>query len=182
MTVSDPDANSYLLMSPARIERTITRIAYQIYEDTRGSDQLFILGIHKRGYQLAVMLAEKLSGIYGMPITARPLGVKEKIGTAIPADPELTETSRGKRVIVFDDVLYSGRTMFEAIRQLTMDERPEEIRLAALIDRGHRRYPVDIRYLGLYCPTKLKEHVHCRLSEDGKAEGVWLISSVSSLT
>ncbi len=182
MTVFEADANSHLLMSPARIERTITRIAYQIFEDTRGSDRLLILGIYKRGYQLASMLAEKLSAIYGTSITVRPLGVKEHVGTAIPADKELTEAARGKRVIIFDDVLYSGQTMFEAIRQLTVDERPEEIRLAALIDRGHRRYPVDIRYLGLNCPTKLKEHVHCRFSEEGKAEGVWLISSVSNVS
>ncbi len=167
-------------MSPARIERTVTRIAYQIYEDTRGSDRLLILGIHKRGYQLACMLAGKLSDIYGTSIAVRPLGVKEHIGTGLTVDEELTDAARGKRVIIFDDVLYSGQTMFEAIRELTVDERPNEIRLAALIDRGHRRYPVDICYLGLYCPTKLKEHVHCRFSEEGKAEGVWLISSGAS--
>ncbi len=165
-------------MSPARIERTITRIAYQIYEDTRGSGKLLILGIHERGYRLAAMLAGNLSKIYGSEITARPIQVKDHKGGAVAADQELSEAARGKKVVIIDDVMYSGRSMFEAIRQITAEGRPEEIRLAALIDRGHRRYPVNIGYLGLYSPTKLREHVECRFTEDGEPEGVWLMSSM----
>ena len=165
-------------MSPARIERTITRIAYQIYEDTRGSGKLLILGIHERGYRLAVMLAATLSTIYASEITAHPVRVKENKGASVPADQELSEAARDKKVVIIDDVMYSGRTMFEAIRQITAEGRPEEIRLAALIDRGHRRYPVNIGYLGLYSPTKLREHVECRFTDDGEPEGVWLMSSM----
>ncbi len=182
MIVSDSDATSHLLMSPARIERTIARIACQIFEDTRGSNQLLILGIHQRGYLLACILAEKLSKIYQSSIRARPLKIKEFIDADHHADPDLSSAVRGKKVIIFDDVMYSGRTMFDALRFITMDDRPEEIRLAALIDRGHRRYPVDIQYLGLYCPTKLQEHVQCRFAKDGTPDGVWLISSPADIS
>ena len=166
-------------MSPARIERTITRIAYQIFEDTRGSDQLLILGIHERGYHLAVMLAGKLSEICQAKIRAYPVRVKEHPAASVPADPDVSDAVRGSKVVIIDDVMYSGRTMFEAVRLITTSGRPEEIRLAALIDRGHRRYPVELRYPGLYSPTKLREHVHCRFTEEGKPDGVWLVASMA---
>jgi len=169
-------------MSPARIERTITRIAYQIFEDTRGSDQLLILGIHERGYHLAVMLADKLSEICHTKIRVYPVRVKEHATASAPAEHDVSEAASGSKVVIVDDVLYSGRTMFEAIRQITASVRPEEIRLAALIDRGHRRYPVEPRYLGLYSPTKLKEHVHCRITDEGKPDGVWLMASMPDTT
>lgn len=169
-------------MSPTRIVRTITRIAYQIYEDTRGSDQLLILGIHGRGYHLAVMLADKLSEICQTKIKVYPVCIKEHPTASAPIDQNLSDVARGSKVVIVDDVMYSGRTMFEAVRLITTSGRPEEIRLAALIDRGHRRYPVELRYPGLYSPTKLREHVHCRFTDEGKPDGVWLVASMADTT
>ncbi len=169
-------------MSPARIERTINRIAFQIFEDTRGSDQLLILGIHERGYLLAIMLADKLSEIYHTKIKVCPVRVKKHGADSVPEDQDVSEAARGSKVVIVDDVMYSGRTMFEAIRKIATDGKPEEIRLAALIDRGHRLYPVELRYLGLYSPTKLKEHVHCRFTNEGKPDGVWLMASLPDTT
>ncbi len=165
-------------MNPARIDRTITRIAFQIYEDTRGSERLLILGIHERGYLLACRLADKLTAIYKSPIIARALRIKDQMELGKTSDDDHEQLSvDDKKLVIVDDVMYSGRTMFEAIRRVTAEGRPEEISLAALIDRGHRRYPVDIRYKGLYCPTKLKEHVQCRFNGNAEPEGVWLIPS-----
>lgn len=165
-------------MNPGRIDRTITRIAFQIFEDTRGSDRLLVLGIQERGYLLACRLSDKLTAIYGSPVTARALRVKDKAeqGKTSVDDNEGFSVD-DKKLVIVDDVMYSGRTMFEAIRQVTAEGRPDEISLAALIDRGHRRYPVDIRYKGLYSPTKLKEHVQCRFNGNDEPEGVWLIPS-----
>lgn len=206
------------MMSPARIHRTITRIAYQIYEDTRGEGQLQIYGINSRGYQLAVFLAEQLTSVFGTKIQARTLDVKHKsshdlksmssfekredTGISETSEPEVeisADSSRGtvdvqqkakekpskqklsasdKKVFLIDDVIYSGQTMFQALQMVTILEKPQEIKLSALIDRGHRLYPIDIQYLGLYCPTKLKEHVHCSFTEKGEPDGVWLYPSI----
>ncbi len=204
------------MMSPARIHRTITRIACQIYEDSRGKGQLQIYGINSRGYQLAVLLAEQFASVSGTNIQARTLDVKHKLshdlksasspegqkGSGISelsktSDPEVGTSANprngpdhvqqkakqklsdtDKKIILMDDVIYSGQTMFQALQMITSVEQPQEIKLAALIDRGHRRYPIDIQYLGLYCPTKLKEHVHCRFTVNGEPDGVWLYPSI----
>lgn len=186
--VSDREPSSHLLMSPARIERVITRIAYQVYEDTRGSDKLLILGVDDRGFRLALMLAARLSEICKTTISAHPIPVKQ----AAPQDAKDTEPGKkrqqdhngpelppvgGKKVIIVDDVMYSGKTMYKALQTVSAKEHPEEIRLAALIDRGHRRYPLSVQYLGLHCPTKLQEHVRFRFTSDDKPEGVWLLTS-----
>ncbi|MDI6401611.1 phosphoribosyltransferase family protein [Balneolaceae bacterium ANBcel3] len=161
-------------MSPARINRFITRMAYQIYEEARGSRDVLIFGVDDKGYALACMLASSLSDIYQAPVLAYPLDIKGRKKTAEPS-AEPTVSVEGKRVVIVDDVMYSGRTMYQALRKVTETEHPEEIKLAALIDRGHRRYPLSLQYLGLYSPTKLKEHVLCRFTEAGQPEGVWLL-------
>ncbi len=182
-------------MSSARIERVITRVAYQIFEDTRGSGELLIFGIDERGYRLANLLASRLSSIYQTPISAHQIRIKtadkesgpdlrqgEKRPSSGDDDPvsdnqaDRPEVS-GKNVVIIDDVMYSGKTMYKALQEVTTPVHPEEVKLAALIDRGHRRYPLNVQYLGLHSPTKLQEHVHCSFTESGNPEGVWLISS-----
>lgn len=181
-------------MNPARIDRTITRIAFQIYEDTHGSDQLVIFGVSDRGYRLATILAAKLSHIYHTQIRAFRIPLAGTSGNGADQNnpghspdsdtsslkknqsehPEKFPTVLNKKVVIMDDVMYSGRTMYQALQIVTDKEKPEEIKLAALIDRGHRRYPINIHYLGLYSPTKLKEHVRCRFKKNGDPDGVWL--------
>ncbi|MDG5767889.1 phosphoribosyltransferase family protein [Balneolales bacterium ANBcel1] len=170
--MSDSEHKSHLLISPARIDRIITRIAYQIYEHTRGSDQLVVFGIDSRGYKLSKLLAVKLSEIYDTEIIAHPIYVKDHTGKESHnvSNPPVS----GKRVVIVDDVMYSGKTMYRALLEITGREHPADITLAALVDRGHRHYPLNIQYVGLYCPTKLQEHVHCSFSESGVPEGVWL--------
>lgn len=201
------------MMGSARIHRTITRIACQIHEDTRGEGLLQIYGINSRGYQLAVLLAEQLGYVSGTNIQARTLDVKHKLSHDLNSvsspegqkgsepselpEPEAASSSNlrngpdrvrqkvkqkrsdtDKKIILMDDVIYSGQTMFQALQMITSVEQPSEIKLSALIDRGHRLYPIDIQYLGLYCPTKLKEHVHCSFTEKGEPDGVWLYPSI----
>lgn len=164
-------------MSASRITRTITRIAYQIFEDTGGSRELVICGIDERGYHLASMLASRLTDIYQAPVKAHALMIKKATSDLSDNDAagstELPRVQK-KKVIIVDDVMYSGRTMYQALQIVAGQGDPEEINLAALIDRGHRKFPVSLQYLGLFCPTKLKEHVHCRFQKDGSPEGVWL--------
>lgn len=186
--MSQSDSNNHLLMSPARIDRIITRIAYQIHEHTRGSDELVVMGIDERGFYLAQRLAERLSMIYQVGIAAHPVWVKnadkpnaiidsaEKSKDEIAIADKPMPSVKGKKVVIVDDVMYSGKTMYVALQKITENESPDEITLAALIDRGHRRYPLNLQYVGLYCPTKLQEHVHCNFSQ-GDSNGVWLFYS-----
>ncbi len=160
-------------MSPARIDRIIIRFAYQIYENTRGSDQLVIFGINDRGHKLAVRLASALTDVCQTEISASPICVEDASDNSAEPLPFV----EGKKVVIIDDVMYSGKTMYYALRKITKSESPDEITLAALIDRGHRRYPLNLQYVGLYCPTKLQEHVRCSFSEQGNPDGVWLLSS-----
>ncbi len=163
-------------MSSSRISRTITRIAYQIYEDTHGVGEPVIFGIDDRGFKLAGMLSDRLSEIYQTPIRAHVVRVMTDSSQENQSNygSEPFPTVKNKKVVIVDDVLYSGKTMYHALQLIANQDGPEEIKLAALIDRGHRRYPVNIQYLGLYCPTKLKEHVQCRFLENGEPDGVWL--------
>lgn len=172
-------------MSSSRIERTLTRIAFQIYEDTRGSENLYIMGINDRGLQLADILAAKLSEIYHSGIKANPVNLKnesssEEEHSMKKAHPVAYSGIEDKKVVIVDDVIYSGKTMFQTLQMLTSAETPEEIKLAALVDRGHRRFPLNIEYLGMFCPTKLDEHVHCSFTDKGVPEGVWLYANSSS--
>lgn len=189
-------------MSPAHIERVVIRMAYQILEDTRGQCKPVVFGVDERGYELARKLTSALATVYGKPITPYAIlvndpssyitsrfpdalfvvhahgtqqGSESSVGVQSSAQtiPEVT----GKTILLVDDVIYSGKTMYAALQQITSSGLPDEVRLAALIDRGHRKYPLDIGYLGLYSPTKLQEHVTCHLRDDGQPQGVWLESS-----
>lgn len=192
--MSNSDVITHLLMNSARIRRAIRRISYQIFEDTGGGENLIIFGIENRGFILAQKIAEELTKISQIPIPAQEIFVKDELKNAFDPDPAnplpdnrkkeigeriYTPYVQGKKVIIVDDVIYSGETIFKALQKITLNNQPQEIRLAALIDRGHRRYPINIQYLGLFCPTKLKEHVRCGFSNDGEPEGVWLDSSFS---
>lgn len=181
-------------MSSARISRVLTRIAYQIFEDTRGSEKLVVFGVDERGYNLAAILASRLSKIYGTSISAHIINIKnnsqenpgkkghgeeESLQSPHPNTGDLADLPSidDKKVVIVDDVMYSGKTMYKALQTVAAKEHPEEIKLAALVDRGHRRYPLDIQYLGLHCPTKLQEHVHCRFKDNNEPDGVWLLTS-----
>jgi pyrimidine operon attenuation protein/uracil phosphoribosyltransferase len=188
-------------MSPAHIERVVIRMVYKVFEDTRGRCEPVVFGIDERGYELARKLTEALAAVYGKPVTPYAILVNDQpasitsrypdagfvvsVHGAGPAHESATGEQlsaasipdvTGKTVLLIDDVIYSGKTMYAALQQITASGLPEEVRLAALIDRGHRKYPLDIGYLGLYSPTKLQEHVMCHLRNDGHPQGVWLES------
>ena len=192
----------FQLMSPAHIHRVVTRMAYQVLEDTKGQCEPVVFGIDERGYELARKLTIALASVYGKPVTPYAILVNDPPAsvtarfpdagfivnnygaTPVSNPPDSTHSSAGsipevtgKTVVLVDDVIYSGKTMYTALQQITASGLPEEVRLAALIDRGHRKYPLDIGYLGLYSPTKLLEHVTCHLRNDGHPQGVWLESS-----
>ena len=167
------------VMDTGDVDRAIRRIAHEILEKNRGSEDIVLLGIQTRGVPLAERLALALEGIEGSPVAAGSLDIgmyrddldkrpKTELGaTAVPVP------IGGKTVILVDDVLYTGRTIRAALDALADIGRPSRVQLAVLIDRGHRELPIRPDYIGKNLPTAQNESVEVRLIErDGRDEVV----------
>lgn len=161
------------------IGRAITRIAHEILERSKGSDDLVLLGIPTRGAHVAQRLVAKISEIEGRDI---PHGVLDitlhrddlRLRPARALMPTLIPTGgiEGKTVVLVDDVLFSGRTIRAALDALGELGRPRAVQLAVLVDRGHRELPIRADYVGKNLPTSLAETVRVRLVESDDADEV----------
>ncbi len=166
------------ILQRADITRALTRISHEILEFNRGGANLVVLGIPTRG----VVLAQRISGIlesiepgaglagaldvtmYRDDLAKKP--TRAPIPTAIPAGG-----IDGKTVVLVDDVLYSGRTIRAALNALSALGKPRAVRLAVLIDRGHRELPIRADFVGKNIPTSADERIFVRLTEvDGSDE------------
>jgi pyrimidine operon attenuation protein / uracil phosphoribosyltransferase len=165
-----------VVLDAAEIDRALTRIAHEILERTKGAGDVTLLGIPSRGVPLAERLAEKMRGFEGRRVPCGALDITmyrddlrlapvRSLGpTQIPA-----EGIDGRRVVLVDDVLFSGRTARAALDALNDLGRPRIVQLAALVDRGHRELPIRGDYIGKNLPTSLRETVTVRLREpDGQ--------------
>lgn len=163
-------------MNAEEIERSLTRIAHQILEANKGSKDLALVGIITRGDILATRLAQKIEQIEGHPI---PLG---KLDISFYRDdfssyfaPEIYSTEinfnlDGKRVVLVDDVLFTGRTIRAALDALMDTGRPACVQLAVLVDRGHRELPIRADFVGKNVPSSSAENVRLLLEEvDGRS-------------
>jgi len=167
-------------MDPDRMGRTITRIAHEIVERNRGTEQLALVGIRTRGVVIAKRLAQVLQQISGDAIVTGALDITlyrdDLMRHAVGPQPLVRRTEipfsiDDKKILLVDDVLYTGRTIRAALDALIDFGRPKEIQLIVLIDRGHRELPIKADYVGKNVPTSLKESVHVRLTEtDGTDE------------
>ncbi len=168
------------VLSSDDINRSLKRISHEIVEATSGSSDLVILGIPTRGVALAQRLANNLNDLTpGNPVTCGTLDVTLYRDDEVSASrrPYQTDTPiggiDGKIVILVDDVLYSGRTVRAALDALVDIGRPSQVKLAVLIDRGHRELPIRPDFVGKNLPTSSEERVNVRLSEtDGVDEVV----------
>ncbi|WP_432788831.1 bifunctional pyr operon transcriptional regulator/uracil phosphoribosyltransferase PyrR [Brevibacterium sp. K11IcPPYGO002] len=158
------------------ISRAITRIAHEIIESNKGSDDLVLLGIPRRGVPLAHRLAEAIASISGNPETAAELSgslditmYRDDLRGGSYRTPEPTSIpSAGidaKTVVLVDDVLFSGRTIRAALDALADVGRPAKVRLAVLVDRGHRDLPIRADHVGKNLPTSSSERVNVSLTE-----------------
>lgn len=166
------------VMNASDIDRALTRIAHEIVEKNRGGDDLVVLGIPSRGVPLAERLAEKLERIINRPaasfcgsldITMHRDDVRRR-APRVPAPTLLPESGvDDQTVILVDDVLFSGRTIRAALDALVDCGRPQAVRLAVLVDRGHRELPIRADHVGKNIPTSRSEAVRVELSEiDGE--------------
>ncbi len=151
-----------LITSPERVRRTFSRLAYEVVERNRGATDLVLFGILKKGLPVAEELANHITPLADAPIAAYPLDV------AAFRDDRLTQSElrldrpidvTGMRVLLVDDVLYTGRTARAALDAIMRYGRPACIQLAVLVDRGHREVPIQPNYIGRCIQTKHKERV-----------------------
>jgi len=154
-------------MGPGDVSRAIRRIAHEILEANKGADDLVVLGIPSRGVQLArrlvTVMAEVPVGTLDVTMQRddlRSQPVRAVARTEVP-DGGLDD----KVVVLVDDVLYSGRTIRAALEAVAELGRPRVVRLAVLVDRGHRELPIRADHVGKNLPTSSSERVHVRLAE-----------------
>jgi pyrimidine operon attenuation protein/uracil phosphoribosyltransferase len=163
-----------VIMDADRMSRTLTRIAHEIIERNRGVEWLAIVGIRTRGVFIAKRLAKTLQEITSEPVPTGALDITlyrdDLMRHAVGPQPVVRRTEipfsiDDQKVVLVDDVLYTGRTIRAALDALIDFGRPKEIQLTVLIDRGHRELPIKADYVGKNVPTSLKESVHVRLIE-----------------
>jgi pyrimidine operon attenuation protein/uracil phosphoribosyltransferase len=163
-----------IVMDAEEMRRAWTRVAHEVLERNKGAGNLAIIGILRKGGPLAERLSANMARIEGEPIACGALDIslfrddfrtyQPKVGTTnIPFDIE------GRKVILVDDVLSTGRTVRAALAALVDLGRPESIQLAVLVDRGHRELPIRPDFVGKNLPTSHTEFVRVQLSEyDGR--------------
>lgn len=167
-----------VVMDADRIGRSLMRIAHEILERNRGTDNLALVGIRARGVPLAARLAANLQQAGGVAIPTGSLDItlyrddlmKHQVGPQpILRRTEIPFSLDGKTIILVDDVLYTGRTIRAALDALIDFGRPNAIQLVALVDRGHRELPIRADYVGRNVPTSRQQTVQVQLTEiDGR--------------
>lgn len=169
---------SKVVMDADGIDRSLTRITYEILEKNKGVEDLVLVGIRRGGVYLAQRLQKKIAEIEKITI---PLGVlditlyRDDFSTSRqkpqPGKTDIPFSLDGKKVVLVDDVLFTGRTIRAAMDALIDFGRPKLIQLAVLIDRGHRELPIRADFVGKNLPSSLWEAVSVNLTEkDGKDE------------
>ncbi|MEV0157760.1 bifunctional pyr operon transcriptional regulator/uracil phosphoribosyltransferase PyrR [Micromonospora sp. NPDC050686] len=170
-----------VILTAADVSRVVDRIAHQILEKTQGAADTVLLGIPTRGAPLAQRLAARISTFENVDV---PVGV---LDITLYRDDLRRHATRaigptqlppggidGKRVVLVDDVLFSGRTVRAALDALNDIGRPASVQLAVLVDRGHRQLPIRADYVGKNIPTSLAENVKVTLAETDGADEVKL--------
>ena len=171
------------IMSQDDVRRALTRVAHEILENNRGADDLVIVGIHTRGVHLARRIADYLAKFEGVNVPVGSLDIslyRDDLTVRDQSQTKIQPTDipvgiQGKRVVLVDDVLYTGRTIRAAMDALVDFGRPQIIQLAILLDRGHRELPIRADYVGQNLPTAIEERVKVRLLETDGADEVALV-------
>jgi pyrimidine operon attenuation protein / uracil phosphoribosyltransferase len=161
-----------IVLDPHDISRALTRIAHEILERNKGATDLVLLGIPSRGVPLAERIAAKMAEVEGLDVPFGSLDVTmyrddlrmRPARTLLPTEIPHGGID-GKVVVLIDDVLFSGRTIRAALDAMTDVGRPQAVRLAVLVDRGHRELPIRADFVGKNLPTSLVENVAVRLEE-----------------
>ena len=170
-----------ILLTSREIGRALVRIAHEIVEKNKGAEDIVLVGLRTRGVPIAKRIAETIEGFEGTPIPVGALDIDPYRDDIAASELKRTNKSHtdiptsitNKRVILVDDVLYTGRSIRAAMDTLMDLGRPSSVQLAVLIDRGHRELPIRADYIGKNIPSSKDEEIHVQLEEvDGVDEVV----------
>ncbi|WP_422774463.1 bifunctional pyr operon transcriptional regulator/uracil phosphoribosyltransferase PyrR [Plantactinospora sp. WMMC1484] len=181
-----PPPSVKVILTSAELARVVDRIAHQILEKTQGAAGTVLLGIPTRGAPLARRLASRINAFEGIAVPVGVLDItlyrddlRRQAVRAIGPTQVPPEGIDGRRVILVDDVLFSGRTVRAALDALKDLGRPSSVQLAVLVDRGHRELPIRADYVGKNIPTALAESVRVTLAETDGTDEVRLIGGAA---
>lgn len=169
------------ILNESDMDRVIKRISHEILERNKGSENLVIIGLQKRGVPLAGRIAENIEQFEGNKVPAGKLDItfyRDDYDRRIKSDIRKTEIPfdiRDKNVILVDDVLFTGRSIRAALDAIIDLGRPRTIQLVVLIDRGHRELPIRADYVGKNLPTSRNEQVSVKLKETDGEDSVILV-------
>jgi pyrimidine operon attenuation protein/uracil phosphoribosyltransferase len=177
-----------IVMDADRIGRTLTRIAHEIVERNKGVEDLALVGVRRRGVPIAKRLARLLHEITGHEVSTGALDItlyrddvaRHSVGLQpLVRRTEVSFSIDDKKILLVDDVLFTGRTTRAALDALIDFGRPRAIQLVVLVDRGHRELPIKADYVGKNIPTAFTDKVHVRLQEIDDRDEVELESGVA---
>ena len=166
------------LMDEAAMRRALMRISHEITEKNRGTENLLLVGIRRRGADLAQIIADNIEKIEGVRVPCESIDIRNfrddltHIADVAVENPRIDVTE--KKVVLVDDVLYTGRSVRAAIEAIFSVGRPSAIQLAILVDRGHRELPIRADFAGKNVPTAVSEFVRVALQGIDNETGVWL--------
>ncbi len=169
-----------MIMDEAALGRALTRISYEIVEKQADLSRVVLVGIRTRGVPMAEIISGKIEAHSGVTVPTGVLDISlyrdDRFSEEPPADggTTLPFSIGGRDVVLVDDVLYTGRTVRAAIEALFAMGRPRSIRLAVLVDRGHRELPIRADFVGKNMPTSRQEIVAVRLAPTDGEAGVFL--------
>lgn len=173
-----------VIMEESAVIRAMTRISHEILEKNRGTDGVCLVGIRSRGAELAKMIAENIRKFEGVEVPCGDIDISyyrddllDYSQMPVLKEAELPFPVSGKKVVLVDDVLYTGRTARAAIEAIFSLGRPAAIQLAILIDRGHRELPIRADYVGKNIPTSHSELISVHIPPYESDTSVKLLDS-----
>lgn len=172
------------LIDEKGLDRTITRLAHEILERNKGTENLVLVGIRTRGAPLAQRIADKIRQIEGIDVPLGTLDItlyrddfRRRLRQPVVQTTDIPFDLDDKNVVLVDDVLYTGRTTRAALDALMDFGRPSRIQLAVLVDRGHRELPIKADFVGKNVPTSIGEEVRVHLKEVDGEDAVLLVEA-----
>jgi pyrimidine operon attenuation protein/uracil phosphoribosyltransferase len=174
------------LLDKKEIDRTLTRISHEIIERNRGTEDLCLVGIQRGGVHLAGRIARKIEETEGAEVPVGSLDISFYRDDIKIRQPAVSRTEipcgvDGKKIVLVDDVFFTGRSIRAAMDAIMDMGRPSQIQLAVLIDRGHRELPIRADFAGKNVPTSTGERIEVLLEEEGREDSVLLLAPGESV-